>query len=120
QPAKQQQGCSHVLGNVGRRSLAPGVLDPAVQVAIALVVAWHARRDSNPQPAVLETAALPIELLACTKTWHLLDANGEPSPTRLVVPTGRRREPMVAGAIRAARGPDQRRHISRRPTAAAI
>src|SRR5690606_32458873 len=25
---------------------------------------WHARRDSNPQPAVLETAALPIELLA--------------------------------------------------------
>src|SRR3954447_2212648 len=26
---------------------------------------WHARRDSNPQPAVLETAALPIELLAC-------------------------------------------------------
>ena len=26
---------------------------------------WHARRDLNPQPAVLETAALPIELLAC-------------------------------------------------------
>src|SRR5690606_29487128 len=25
---------------------------------------WQARRDSNPQPAVLETAALPIELLA--------------------------------------------------------
>ena len=25
---------------------------------------WHARRDLNPQPAVLETAALPIELLA--------------------------------------------------------
>jgi hypothetical protein len=23
----------------------------------------HGRRDSNPQPAVLETAALPIELL---------------------------------------------------------
>ena len=22
---------------------------------------WHGRRDSNPQPAVLETAALPIE-----------------------------------------------------------
>ena len=25
---------------------------------------WQARRDSNPQPAVLETAALPVELLA--------------------------------------------------------
>src|ERR1043166_9863484 len=25
---------------------------------------WHARRDLNPQPTVLETAALPIELLA--------------------------------------------------------
>ena len=25
---------------------------------------WQAKRDSNPQPAVLETAALPIELLA--------------------------------------------------------
>src|ERR1700754_832852 len=29
---------------------------------------WHARRDSNPQPAVLETAALPIELLAYSET----------------------------------------------------
>jgi hypothetical protein len=27
-------------------------------------LAWQARRESNPQPAVLETAALPIELLA--------------------------------------------------------
>ena len=26
---------------------------------------WQARRDSNPQHAVLETAALPLELLAC-------------------------------------------------------
>ena len=29
---------------------------------------WQARRDSNPQPAVLETAALPVELLACTSS----------------------------------------------------
>jgi hypothetical protein len=29
-----------------------------------LLIQWQARRDSNPQPAVLETAALPIELLA--------------------------------------------------------
>ncbi len=28
------------------------------------IVKWQARRDLNPQPAVLETAALPIELLA--------------------------------------------------------
>ena len=26
---------------------------------------WQARRDSNPQPTVLETATLPIELLTC-------------------------------------------------------
>src|SRR5262245_37429107 len=26
---------------------------------------WQARRDSNPQPSVLETDALPVELLAC-------------------------------------------------------
>src|ERR1017187_4405497 len=26
---------------------------------------WQARRDSNPQPTVLETATLPIELHAC-------------------------------------------------------
>jgi hypothetical protein len=25
---------------------------------------WQARRESNPQPTVLETVALPIELLA--------------------------------------------------------
>src|SRR5258708_15905100 len=27
---------------------------------------WQGRRESNPQPAVLETAALPIELLPCS------------------------------------------------------
>src|SRR5687768_656012 len=27
---------------------------------------WQVRRDSNPQPSVLETDALPIELLTCT------------------------------------------------------
>src|SRR6187549_1791901 len=32
--------------------------------AVSSCPMWHARRDSNPQPAVLETAALPIELLA--------------------------------------------------------
>jgi hypothetical protein len=37
-----------------RRPISPG---PRVNC-------WQARRESNPQPAVLETAALPIELLA--------------------------------------------------------
>jgi hypothetical protein len=27
------------------------------------IFSWQARRESNPQPTVLETAALPIELL---------------------------------------------------------
>ena len=30
-----------------------------------VLILWQARQESNPQPAVLETAALPIELLAC-------------------------------------------------------
>ncbi len=34
---------------------------------------WQARRDSNPQPAVLETAALPIEPLAyCVTGRHII------------------------------------------------
>jgi hypothetical protein len=33
-------------------------------VSLATSLNWQARRESNPQPAVLETAALPIELLA--------------------------------------------------------
>src|SRR4030095_4364896 len=32
---------------------------------------WQARRESNPQPPVLETGALPIELLAFTATPRL-------------------------------------------------
>src|SRR6185369_13274694 len=43
----------------------PRVLSTSAEVLFASFVEWHARRDSNPQPAVLETAALPIELLAC-------------------------------------------------------
>src|SRR5688572_14153020 len=32
--------------------------------SLRIAESWQARRESNPQPAVLETAALPIELLA--------------------------------------------------------
>ncbi len=51
---------------------------------------WQARRDSNPQPAVLETAALPLELLACDALNWILAQTGlvghegfEPSTLRL-------------------------------------
>ena len=45
------------------------VLDLSIQL-IDLVCescSWQARRDSNPQPSVLETDALPFELLACRR-----------------------------------------------------
>src|SRR5713101_1157600 len=35
-----------------------------VIVSLQQLRSWQARRDSNPQHAVLETAALPLELLA--------------------------------------------------------
>ena len=41
---------------------------------------WQARRESNPQPAVLETAALPIELLAYSKPHSIIFAT-TPAPT---------------------------------------
>src|SRR5580692_10972187 len=36
---------------------------------------WQGRRESNPQPAVLETAALPIELLPCIRCAKMLRNN---------------------------------------------
>ena len=42
---------------------------------------WHTGRDSNPQPAVLETAALPIELpVQCESRMHpcILPAHHQP------------------------------------------
>ncbi len=38
-------------------------VDASVQASTSSIF-WQARRDSNPQHAVLETAALPLELLA--------------------------------------------------------
>ena len=35
---------------------------------------WQARQDSNPQPPVLETDALPVELLAYPSHARLVDA----------------------------------------------
>lgn len=76
---------------------------------------WQARRESNPQPAVLETAALPIELLACicfrdrplqaacTTAGAMIakgTSPGNPSPDTLL-PRGRKRkgEPRLAFSI---------------------
>ena len=34
-------------------------------MAPAVQLMWQDRQESNPQPPVLETGALPIELLSC-------------------------------------------------------
>ena len=36
---------------------------PIIQQSNPFLTGWHGRRDLNPQPTVLETATLPIELL---------------------------------------------------------
>src|SRR6187397_3586918 len=43
---------------------------------------WQARRESNPQPAVLETAALPIELLAYSRAALGIQSGSVPDPVR--------------------------------------
>ena len=55
-----------------RTDLAGG--PPARCAADCCVREWHAGWDSNPQPAVLETAALPIEL-PTYKWWQRQDSN---------------------------------------------
>ena len=41
-----------------------GPSPPAIRTSKSHFEGWQARRESNPQPPVLETGALPIELLA--------------------------------------------------------
>ena len=48
-----------------RQLAGAAVLRRAERCELRATEIWQAKRDSNPQPAVLETAALPIELLAC-------------------------------------------------------
>src|SRR5581483_12272504 len=62
------------------RSSATGLRDTS---AIIPRRRWHARRDSNPQPAVLETAALPIELLAYVTVKTYGTRYWEPIPGEL-------------------------------------
>ena len=42
---------------------------------------WQGHKDLNPEPTVLETAALPIELYPCMKLkwWAFGDSNPGPS-----------------------------------------
>jgi hypothetical protein len=51
----------------------------------ALILSRQARQELNPQPPVLETGALPIELLACVghpakKRWELYRLDGPFNP----------------------------------------
>ncbi len=53
------------------------------------MLSWQARRESNPQPTVLETVALPIELLAypakliCYQMSYSIILATTPAPTVL-------------------------------------
>jgi hypothetical protein len=47
------------------------------QPGVAFV--WQARRESNPQPPVLETGALPIELLAFVRSDEISDCRFQSS-----------------------------------------
>jgi hypothetical protein len=44
----------------------PACVSQRLKTIPKILCTWQARRDSNPQHPVLETGALPIELLACT------------------------------------------------------
>src|SRR5690606_25647922 len=81
-----------------------GLFDSAVHLvslaARGMDRMWHARRDSDPQPAVLETAALPIELLAyrvVCRGWKRQRRLAPPLPA-----TGFSADPRPPGAGQAA------------------
>ena len=50
-------------------------IDPALRLSYRAERSWQARRESNPQPPVLETGALPIELLAYAGLVHWAGAD---------------------------------------------
>ncbi len=39
-----------------------------------IIIKWQGRQDLNPQPAVLETAALPVELLPFARLFYSICA----------------------------------------------
>src|SRR5215475_12213931 len=50
---------------------------PAFALSLTSSEGWQARRESNPQPPVLETGALPIELLAYSSMNRLISRLGD-------------------------------------------
>ena len=58
------EGRTDVARQNGRREQESAPMDHRPLGRFTASQAWHARRDSNPQPADLEAAALPIELRA--------------------------------------------------------
>ena len=55
---------------------------------------WHGRRDLNPQQAVLETAALPIELLPYASEGNIKPGN-QPSDNKCKKDTGEKSPPAA-------------------------
>src|SRR5436190_655023 len=82
-----------VMRQTARRSTARQVV-----ARIPKAKTWQDRRESNPQPPVVETGALPIELLSFV-----------PSGLRFATPASRA-SPYV--------GPNAHSGLARRPTAA--
>ena len=56
----------------GRQVLRRLVERPKTQKPPEEVACWQERKDSNPQPSVLETAVLPLELCSCKATAHII------------------------------------------------
>ena len=57
------RGSDTLLGSTSCAGCQPNARVPEPESRVQ--VSWQVRRDSNPQPSVLETDALPIELLTC-------------------------------------------------------
>src|SRR5512139_3517175 len=56
-------GAAFTLSSMPFSRVSPGPPGPEGRRSDGCI--WQAKRDSNPQPPVLETGALPVELLAC-------------------------------------------------------
>src|SRR5436189_565854 len=78
-------------------------------VAISFVsVLWQGQRASNPQPSVLETDALPIELCPCggsSPKYLLDDLRDDAGAHRLAALADGKAKPLLHGD-----GRDQRHH----------
>ena len=62
---------------------------PKTAAEAAIWKYWQARRDSNPQHPVLETGALPIELLAYTHSIRAANVTQEASNNQVLINEGK-------------------------------